>query len=346
MSRIYHLAWDCRERDANLSSLAHCMHREKIELQPTACFTPDLFTVWIWLQAHARFRGELYSASLNHMNCWKLAQVWPQTETREKASFQKICCQMVILSRRKRRKCEILLCFEEWFHECSFMHSNVTGCSFHSSVKKWMCVIYQCVCSLKLMEKTNLKPCTLKFFYTASPVILFLCTNPVTTAAHLAGPAVHFGFFRFFFLLVLSAGITDRSVIAWLLSPPDFEDSQCLCPLPACCISPVPHKFTNGSDNQLHEDPRIKFLGDSWLGNIPLPSWFWPHSELSCPCCWVIVQALDEERAKAGVVCSPGIFPLQLLILLPAPCKAVSTEGLNLLQRKISNVQILISQIL
>lgn len=94
----------------------------------------------------------------------------------------------------------------------------------------------------------------------------------------------------FFFQLFISPGvffpgITDRSVTACLFSSPAFEHSQCLCPLPACCISPVPHKFPNGPDNQPQEDPGIKLLRNSWLGNIPLSSCFWPHSELSCPCC-------------------------------------------------------------
>lgn len=201
------------------------------------------------------------------------------------------------------------------------MHSDVIGCPFQSRVKKWMCVIYQRVCPLKLMENTNLKPWTLKFLYIS--FILFLCTNPITLHHSPLTLLFSFGgflgfFFRYLFLLVLFPGITDRSVIACLLSPPAFEDSQCLCPLPACCISPVPHKFTNGPDNQLQEDPRIKFLGDSWLGNIPLSSWFWPHSELSCPCCCGHCGCFRwGEEPGQGFFVPLCFFPLQLLILCP-----------------------------
>lgn len=103
------------------------------------------------------------------------------------------------------------------------MHSDVIGCPFQSRVKKWMCVIYQRVCPLKLMENTNLKPWTLKFLYIS--FILFLCTNPITLHHSPLTLLFSFGgflgfFFRYLFLLVLFPGITDRSVIACLLLPP------------------------------------------------------------------------------------------------------------------------------
>jgi len=101
--RISPPARGCMERDSNLSHLTYCIHTERYRDPQLA--SHHIFSVSEFSFKPTYFFGREYPKSLNHTNCWKLAQVCPQTETREKAPFQRICWQMVILSRRKRRNC-------------------------------------------------------------------------------------------------------------------------------------------------------------------------------------------------------------------------------------------------